>query len=95
MNTKKKTVTLSINDDPSMVLCKGHVSAGEFNQAFQNEGWSDPGDYRQKDLCHTYVRETKHGYNFKKMGRIDLKGMIPVTVTTWDSGYPTSYFEDK
>lgn len=53
MNLKTMTLSRSDDDDqPSLVVCEGHVKAAEFNQAFKSEGWADEGEWRDEDLTH-------------------------------------------
>lgn len=81
---KLTTTTLEFNDNPTWVLCPGHVSQKDFNAAFKRE-WRDNGGYKQKDLSYEYwtVNENSKGVYFKKSvpGKNDSK---PYTVARWD-----------
>jgi len=82
---ERKTQTLGYAhdpDSPGMVICKGHVTAEEFNEAFQNEGWSDHGDYRQEDLTHGYGCWTGDHFEFSKTK--DDEFNKPYTYCDWD-----------
>lgn len=88
MKTKLKTITLVINDDPVTVICPGHVAQKVFNDAFKNEGWSERGGYKQKDLKYTYMVKKKakqKRYNFlMKEVPPGTPGAKPYTTTPWD-----------
>lgn len=82
MKTKKKTITLSIGADPSLVLCPGHVDQKTFNQAFKNEGWSEPGGYKQRDLEYGYFKKRKNGAFVRSVP--GKEGVKPFTFANWD-----------
>lgn len=85
---KLKTITLCHGDNPSWVLCPGHVPQKVFNQAHINEGWSPGGGYRQKHLTYEYWIKgpaKRKGDNFYMKKSVPGKpGAKPYTVTTWD-----------
>lgn len=84
----KKTITLEDNCGPCIVLCPGHVSQKDFNNAFKGEGWSERGGYKQADLRYEYwiKRPTKRkDCNFNMKKSIPGKpGAKPYTATSWD-----------
>ena len=82
MKTNKKTITLG-RDEPSTIVCRGHVLAPEFNKAFKNEGWSDAGSYTNKELAHVWGKKLKTRIRFSALKK---PGLQPYTVTSWDSG---------
>jgi len=71
-----------IDDTPTHVICEGHVDAETFNQAFQNEGWSDPGTWTDKDLKHTYAVLVNDMWYWDR--KPDEPNAFKATVTTWD-----------
>lgn len=85
---KIKTITLSHGDDPSWVLCPGHVTAKIFNDAFKNEGWSNRGGYKQKDLSYEYWVKRKSRIKdckFRMTSSVPGKpGARPYTIVSWD-----------
>lgn len=86
MKTKLKTITLG--DDPHTVICPGHVTQKVFNDAFKNEGWSERGSYKQKDLRYMYMEKQpprRKGDNaYFKSSLPGKTGAKPYTVTSWD-----------
>lgn len=91
MNRKEmlKTQTLvSEDENPVAVICLGHVSEKQFNEAFQSEGWSNPGDYSFEDehnpLRHEYwIVSEDESVPCKKSTKDDLRAE-PVTAVNWD-----------
>lgn len=80
-----KTMTLGLNDDPTAVICPGHVNAKVFNQALKDEGWSGLGTYKQDDLKYVYCIEKKLKKRSKfKIVAPDYEGAKPYTWTSWD-----------
>lgn len=85
MKSVLKTVTLGRSNDPSIVLCPGHVTAKVFNQAFKDEGWSGGGTYRQEDLAYEYWTMTiRKGKELYKPSLPNKKNAQPFTFTRWD-----------
>lgn len=88
MRGKLKTITLENSGGPSTVLCPGHVTQKQFNSAFKNEGWSQRGDYKQKDLRYEYwVKGPPRGKGYLFSMKPSLPGKLgakPYTVTPWD-----------
>lgn len=86
-NKALQTTTLGLRDDPTTVLCPGHVSAKTFNRAFISEGWSDAG-YKQKNLRYEYWRTLKanrKSHDFRMKKSVPGKpGAQAVTVADWD-----------
>tara|TARA_R100001086_G_C11836309_1_gene257922 strand:- start:40 stop:297 length:258 start_codon:yes stop_codon:yes gene_type:complete len=81
--TKKlKTTTLFYGDNPSWVICPGHVTYGKFNQAFKNEGWFDRGSWGKDDIAYEYWRQTAKGGFYRSTP--GTKGAEPYTVARWD-----------
>ncbi len=84
-----KTQTLSDEtDNPVLVACPGHVTEEEFNQAFENEGWSSPSDYSFNDeynpIRHEYwVTGKNEGDAWSQSTKDDPKAE-PVTIVNWD-----------
>jgi hypothetical protein len=74
-----KTMTLGYEDNPTISLCPGHVSAETFDEAFLAEGWSDS-DVADEDLRYEYWVRTKT--NWKRSSPENEKAM-PVTVMDW------------
>lgn len=88
MPRKLKTTTLMRHHDPVSVICPGHVDAKTFNQAFKNEGWKSPGQYKQADLKYIYMTKRKsknpdYTHFFKQVSP-SVKGAKPYTSTSWD-----------
>jgi hypothetical protein len=85
---KLKTITLCQDDNPSWVLCPGHVTQKQFNDAFKNEGWSERGSYKQKDLKYEYwvagPARRKSDKFYMKQSLPGKPGAKPYTVTPWD-----------
>jgi hypothetical protein len=79
-----KTMTLGKNE-PSVVICPGHVSAKVFNKAYQAEGWSGSGGYKQDVLKYVYCieKKLKKGLKFKQVAP-NVEGAKPFTWTSWD-----------
>lgn len=89
MKTKLKTITLeSMSGNPGIVLCPGHVTQKVFNDAFKNEGWSERGSYKQKDLTYEYwvtrPARNKNEEFCMKRSVPGKDGAKPYTVTSWD-----------
>lgn len=89
MKTKLKTITLCAGDDnPTSVVCPGHVRQKEFNDAFKNEGWSKRGSYKQIDLEYIYmVKKPAKRKNHKfrlVISEPGKPGAKPYTHTPWD-----------
>lgn len=82
--TKLKTITLCRGDDPSTVVCPGHVSAKVFNQAFKNEGWDSLGAYKQSELRYIYAVVLNKKNRFMKEVRPDFPGAKKFTTCRWD-----------
>lgn len=85
--TKLKTITLTIGDDPSHVVCPGHVNAKVFNRAFKNEGWDSCGRYKVSELSYIYAVKKEKGKNGRfsfKTVQPDFKGAKKFTICRWD-----------
>ncbi len=78
----KKTITVgaNIDDNPSVTICRGHVNATEFNQAWKNEGWKGNDWIHKSELKHEYWTETD---GFWKRCLHEVKGAEKVTVMYW------------
>lgn len=85
--TALKTITLTIGDDPSHVVCPGHVDIKTFNQAFKNEGWDSVGHYKKDEISYIYAVKQEANAN----GRFKFKEVAPnspgakkFTISRWD-----------
>lgn len=86
--TTKKTITLLIGDDPSHVICPGHVDIKEFNQASGNEGWNDGKGlgYKKDNLSYIYAyisNKSVKGFKFNRCSPSHLKAK-KFTIVNWD-----------
>lgn len=71
IHLEKKTQTLCSHgdpDNPSIVICLGHVTSDVFNKAFKSEGWGDEGEWIDEDLTWGYATFDKKGYFVKGKG---------------------------
>lgn len=89
MKRKLKTITLTDSDtNPTWVICPGHITQKQFNDAFNNEGWSERGSYKQKDLKYEYwikkPAKNKHDKFFMKRSVPGKTGAKPYTAIAWD-----------
>ena len=81
----KKTITLTEtltnkSGNPFVSICRGHVTATDYNRAFKAEGWD--GDWIHKEnITHEYWRKNKDG-SWKKSTKDDPKA-VKVTVSYW------------
>ena len=76
----KKTLTLGFNDNPTVSLCLGHVTATEFNKAFFAEGWRGGGWIHKSELRHEYWKKLKRSW---RKSTISDKHAVAVTVSDW------------
>lgn len=85
MKKELKTITLGMDDNPSVVICPGHVDVKTFNKAYKSEGWGDIGTYKQDDLKYVYCIEKplKKGSRYKQVAP-NVEGAKPYTWTSWD-----------
>lgn len=81
----KKTITLLNGDNPTQVICAGHIDAKTFNKAFKAEGWDSQGDYKQKELKFVYMvsKELKKGTKYTEVMPY-VKGAKKYTMAAWD-----------
>ena len=79
------TITLSHTEDesenPSTVVCFGWHDVSHFNKAFKKEGWSDLGQYEEKDLSHQWAIFRDYKFTFSKE---NVLGYRKITVTNWE-----------
>lgn len=82
MSEPLKTITLGPDgeDDPRWTICKGHVDAKTFSEAFEAEGWSGD-EYDQEDLSHEWWKQDDNG-KWWSSTKDDPKA-VPVTVSEW------------
>lgn len=84
MKTVLKTITLG-RDEPSFILCPGHVNPRTFNDAMRSEGWTGGGSYTEDDLKHEWwMTYTRLGKTYYKRVDKDHKKAKPFTFTMWD-----------
>ena len=78
---KKKTITLGPDEDnPSVSFCLGHVTAKEFNKAWQAEGWTGGDRILSDELHYLFGLQNSDEWKF-----VDdpVKGAVEVTVLYW------------
>lgn len=81
--TRLKTHTLGYRDNPTMVVCLGHVDAKTFTAAFLNE-WVGDAVFKQEHLRYVYARGPKKGKAWKTLPPT-AKGALPYTEADWDN----------
>lgn len=73
------TRTFGFEDEPTITVLPGHVTAAKFSKAFRNEGWeSDP--IQKDEISHEYGILTAKSY--KKCKKEDPNA-LPMTVMEW------------